>query len=369
MSNSAFTGNTSVDLSAYLTSSTAASTYQPLATVLTNTTASFTTADETKLDFITVTQAVNLDTIESDTATNNAKVTNATHTGDATGSGALTVVRINGVSLAGLATGILKNTTGTGVPSIAVAGDFPTLNQNTTGSAATLTTPRTIGGVSFNGSANIVPQTIESANEASDTTCFPLFITASGTQSLQPKNNTSFTFNSSTGALGATSFSGASTGLTGTAASLTAGNVTTNANLTGHITSTGNAAVLGSFTFAQLNTAVNDANVANAAQTFCITGKIGTVADQDYDLAIEMPFAGTITKVSTKSTTGTCTATFKVNTTALGGTANSVSSTQNDQTHGSSNTFASGDDIRVTISSNSACANISFTIVYTRTLA
>ena len=30
-----------------------------------------------------------------------------------------------------------------------------TLNQNTTGSAATLTTARTIGGVSFDGSANI----------------------------------------------------------------------------------------------------------------------------------------------------------------------------------------------------------------------
>lgn len=48
--------------------------YQPLATVLTNTTASYTTADETKVDFISVTQAVNLDTIESDTATNNAKI-------------------------------------------------------------------------------------------------------------------------------------------------------------------------------------------------------------------------------------------------------------------------------------------------------
>lgn len=49
-------------------------------------------------------------------------VSNATHTGDATGSTALTVVRINGVALSGLATGILKNTTTTGVPSIAVAG-------------------------------------------------------------------------------------------------------------------------------------------------------------------------------------------------------------------------------------------------------
>ena len=30
----------------------------------------------------------------------------------------------------------MKNTSGTGIPSIAVAADFPTLNQNTTGSAA-----------------------------------------------------------------------------------------------------------------------------------------------------------------------------------------------------------------------------------------
>ena len=35
-----------------------------------------------------------------------------------------------------LATGILKSATSTGVLSIAVAGDFPTLNQNTTGTAA-----------------------------------------------------------------------------------------------------------------------------------------------------------------------------------------------------------------------------------------
>lgn len=45
----------------------------------------------TKLDFLSVTQAVDLDTIESDTTTNNAKVTNATHTGEVTGSGTLTV--------------------------------------------------------------------------------------------------------------------------------------------------------------------------------------------------------------------------------------------------------------------------------------
>ena len=60
-------------------------------------------------------------------------------TGDVTnsaGSLATTVGKINGTSLAGLATGILKNTTTTGVPSIAIAADFPTLNQNTSGTAS-----------------------------------------------------------------------------------------------------------------------------------------------------------------------------------------------------------------------------------------
>lgn len=45
-----------------------------------------------------------------------------------------------------LATGILKSTTGTGNISIAVASDFPTLNQNTTGNAATVTTNANLTG-------------------------------------------------------------------------------------------------------------------------------------------------------------------------------------------------------------------------------
>lgn len=45
-------------------------------------------------------------------------VSNATHTGDATGATALTVVALNGTNLAGLTTGVLKNTTTTGVPFI-----------------------------------------------------------------------------------------------------------------------------------------------------------------------------------------------------------------------------------------------------------
>lgn len=59
--------------------------------------------------------------------------------------------------------------------------------------------------------------------------------------------------------------SGVATNLTGTAAGLTAGSVTTNADLTGHITSTGNAAVLGSFTSANLSGALSDETGSGSA--------------------------------------------------------------------------------------------------------
>lgn len=52
---------------------------------------SYPSGDATKVGFISVTQAVDLDIIESDTVANNAKVTNATHTGEVTGSGALVI--------------------------------------------------------------------------------------------------------------------------------------------------------------------------------------------------------------------------------------------------------------------------------------
>lgn len=75
-----------------------------------------------------------------DNATNSqysGLVSNATHTGDATGATALTVVRINGVLLSGLATGLLKNTTATGAPSIAVNSDLPVMSATVGGAVPT----------------------------------------------------------------------------------------------------------------------------------------------------------------------------------------------------------------------------------------
>lgn len=70
--------------------------------------------------------------------------------------------------------------------------------------------------------------------------------------------------------------SGVATNLTGTAAGLTAGNVTTNANLTGVITSVGNATSLGSFTSANLITALTDETGSGSA-VFGTTPTLSTV--------------------------------------------------------------------------------------------
>ena len=131
------------------------------------------------------------------------------------------------------------------------AARVATLNQNTTGSAATLTTARTIGGVSFDGSASIdlpgvntggnqntsgtaaIATTISVGDESSDSTCFPVFTTgASG--NLAPKTGSNLTFNSSNGTLTATTFAGSgasitgipAANLTGTASAINGSNIT-----------------------------------------------------------------------------------------------------------------------------------------------
>jgi hypothetical protein len=99
-----------------------------------------------------------------------------------------------------------------------------------------------------------------------------------------------------------------------------------------------------------------------------ISGLIPLPIDLSYKLIVKAPYAGTITEVTTISASGTCTATFKINTTALGGTANSVSSTEESQAHASANSFVAGDDIVLTVSANATCVDMSFTIKFTKTL-
>lgn len=84
----------------------------------------------------------------------------------------------------------------------AITGDTNTTAAMVVGSGASLAATGT-GTIVATSSAAVT-----TANEATDTTCFPLFVTASGTQTLQPKNNTGLTYNSNTNAFAATTFSG-----------------------------------------------------------------------------------------------------------------------------------------------------------------
>jgi len=69
---------------------------------------------------------------------------------------------------------------------------------------------------------SINTSTIPVADESSDTTCFPVFVTAA-TGDLAPKSGSNLTFNSATGALGATSYTGDGSSLTGVASAVADG--------------------------------------------------------------------------------------------------------------------------------------------------
>jgi len=99
-----------------------------------------------------------------------------------------------------------------------------------------------------------------------------------------------------TPALG-TPASGVATNLTGTASNLTAGTVTTNANLTGHITSSGNAAVLGSFTSAQLATALTNETGSGAA----VFGTSPSIASPTMTGTVTVPTPNNNTDAATKA--------------------------------------------------------------------
>lgn len=140
-----------------------------------------------------------------------------------------------------------------------------------------------------NPAANI---SLVAASEAADTTCFLAFFNAASGAAQQLKYNASLGYNASTGALSAGSFTGAGTGLTGTAASLTAGNVTTNANMTGDVTSSGSNAttVVNVAGRTVANTAVT---VASNAGTAPVTTLLDTFTNSSAaTMAITLATAG-----------------------------------------------------------------------------
>lgn len=99
-----------------------------------------------------------------------------------------------------------------------------------------------------------------------------------------------------------------------------------------------------------------------------LAGCVETAANKDYTIVVDLPYAATITQATTQSGAGTCTATFKINTTALGGTPNAVSTTKQSQNHTTANALAVGDKLVMTVSANSSCTDLAYRIAYTRVI-
>lgn len=93
---------------------------------------------------------------------------------------------------------------------------------------------------------------------------------------------------------------------------------------------------------------------------------VGQLVNGTYQVVLNSPYAGTITSVTTKCSSGTGTFTVRINGTALGGTANEVSSTEQSQSHSSANTFAEGDDITVTLTDAASLLNPTLAVTYTK---
>jgi hypothetical protein len=109
--------------------------------------------------------------------------------GDVSGTQSSTVVRkINGTSLAGLSTGILKNTTSTGVPTIAIAGtDYQaplTLTTTGTGAATLSGTTLNIPTVASNVNASSISGTVTVANGGTGATALTGLLKGNGTNAL-----------------------------------------------------------------------------------------------------------------------------------------------------------------------------------------
>ena len=136
-------------------------------------------------------------------------------------------------------TGALTGTTAAFSGSVSIGGTLTyedVINVDSVGVVTARAGLKVTGGTSFfagaiaaagaiTGTASTATN-VTVADESSDTTCFPTFVTAA-TGNLPPKTGSNLSFNSSTGQLTATSFAGDGSGLSGISVGITTEALTT----------------------------------------------------------------------------------------------------------------------------------------------
>ena len=164
-----------------------------------------------------------------------------------------------------------------------------------TGSIAGTFTGDSTGDVTGNADTATTATNVTVADESSDTTCFPLFVTAA-TGNLGAKSGSNLTFNSSTGVLAATTFSGSGASLTAlNGSNITTGTVAAARVATLNQNTTGTAGGLSSAVTVQLSGDVTgSATFTSAGDTASITT---TIAANSVALGTDTTgnYVGTIT--------------------------------------------------------------------------
>ena len=167
--------------------------------------------------------------------------------------------------------------------------------------ATILATARTIGGVSFDGSANIVPTTI-AVTDTTDTTCF-VGLWESATGDLLPQSDGALLYNAGTGELTATTY-------IGTIATTTQNSITT---MTGLVTTGALASGTIATGFGNINNAANTLTTgALTATTGAFSGAV-TIDDMDeWLLLTDTATSGSVDLTFQNGTTGTGSAGFQI---------------------------------------------------------